>query len=180
MDGYRARFGWWRYLALAAGTLIAASWLYWYICWGSATTVLLVRHGDRLGSQDALSPAGLTRAQELVHVMERSGIRAIYHSEAMRTQQTAAPLAAALGITPLVIPAADVVALADHIRANHSGEKVLVVGHSDSVPRIVAELAGRVVTIPGDEFDNLYVLTLCRCNRRGTTLTNLQYGAISP
>jgi broad specificity phosphatase PhoE len=180
MDEYRARFGWWRYLVLAAGTLIVASWLYWYICWGSATTVLLVRHGDRLGSQDALSPTGLARAQELVHVMERSGIRATYHSEATRTQQTAAPVAAALGITPIVVAAADVAALADDIRANHVGAKVLVVGHSDTVPQIIAALGGPVVSIPANEFDNLYVLTLCPCNRRGTTLTNLQYGPISP
>jgi hypothetical protein len=70
--------------------------------------------------------------------------------------------------------------LANRIRANQAGQKVLVVGHSDSVPQVIAEFGGPAVNIPANEFDNLYVLTLCRCRWQGVALTNLQYGATSP
>lgn len=164
----------------AVVALIAAVIANLYFCWGPPTTVVLVRHADRQGTADALSNAGVTRAQELAHVMAKSGITAIYTSEALRTQETAAPTAAALGLVPAAVAAADVVGLADRIRANQAGQSVLVVGHSDSVPQVIAEFGGPAVDIPADEFDNLYILTLCRCRWQGVALTNLQYGATSP
>jgi len=155
--------------------------VYWFICWGLPTTVLLIRHADRQGSQDALSPVGMTRAQELVHVMGRAGLNAIYHSEALRTQQTAAPLAAATGLTPRQIPAANTSELVNDIRTNHRGHTVLVVGHSNTVPAISAALGGpSMPNIDENEFDNLFMLTLCRCGWPGAKLVNLQYGAASP
>jgi 2,3-bisphosphoglycerate-dependent phosphoglycerate mutase len=152
----------------------------WLFCW-SQTTVLLVRHADRADTQDALSAAGLIRAQELVHLMERASLQAIYHSEARRTEQTAQPLATALGLTPIQFPAADVQALVNHVLANHIGETVLVVGHSDTVAQIIAAFGGpQIPDIANNEFDNVSVLTLCRCSRWPAKLTTLQYGAVSP
>jgi broad specificity phosphatase PhoE len=180
MNDLRARTAGWRYVGIAAVTLIAVSVVYWYLCWAPPTTVLLVRHADRQGSADALSAAGVARAEELVHVLEKSGISAIYTSEAARTQSTAAPAAAALGITPVAISAADVAGLASAIRTNHAGQKVLVVGHSNTVPQIITEFGGPTVTIGSNEYDNFYVLTLCRCRWQGVGLTNLQYGTVSP
>jgi len=154
--------------------------LYWFICWTSPTTVLLVRHADREGSADDLSEAGDNRALELVHVMEKAGLRAIYHTEARRTQQTAGPIASALGITPTVISASDTAALVDDIRTHHTGHTVLVVGHS-SVPRIIAALGGpSLPDIDDSEYDNLFILTRCRCDWPTTKLVGLQYGALSP
>ena len=141
--------------------------------------MVLLRHADRQAGVDALTAAGTARAQVLAHVMEKSGISAIYTSEAARTQQTAAPTASLLGITPTAIVASDVAGLVSTIRTNHYGRKILVVGHSDTVPQIIAEFGGPGVTIGGNEYDNLYVLTLCRC-RWGVGLNNLQYGATSP
>jgi broad specificity phosphatase PhoE len=76
--------------------------------------------------------------------------------------------------------AADILGVVDDIRANHAGQKVLVVGHSNTVPQIVSELGGPAVGIPENEFDNLYVLTLCRCFSGEYSLVNQQYGAPSP
>ncbi len=180
MNSEDARKVRWRYAGIFAVTLVAVAVVQWYLCWGNPTTVLLLRHADRQNGVDALTVAGTARAQELAHVMEKSGIRAIYTSEAARTQQTAAPTAALLGITPVAIVAADVAGLVSTIRTNHYGQKVLVVGHSNTVPQIIAEFGGPVVTIDGNEFDNLYVLTLCRCRWHSFGLTNLQYGAASP
>ncbi len=155
--------------------------VYWFICWGSPTTVLLIRHADRQGGQDVLSPVGVTRAQELVHVMGKASLNAIYHSEALRTQQTAALLAAATGLTPTQIAAANTSELVNDIRTNHRGHTVLVVGHSNTIPAIITALGGpSIPNIVEDEFDNLFMLTLCRCSWPGAKLINLQYGAVSP
>lgn len=170
----------WRYAGIVAVTLIAALVVYWRFCWGTPTTVLLLRHADRQAAVDALTAAGTARAEVLAHVMEKSGVSAIYTSEAARTQQTAAPTASLLGITPVAVAASDVAGLVSTIRTNHSGQKVLVVGHSDTVPQIIAEFGGPAVTIGSNEYDNLYVLSLCRCRWEGVALTNLQYGAASP
>lgn len=151
-----------------------------YFCWGTQTTVLLVRHADRQASADALTPAGIARAQDLARVLEKSGISAIYTSEAIRTQQTAAPTASQVGVTHLAVPAADLAGLVSTIRSNNSGQTVLVVGHSNTVPQIIAEFGGPAVIIGENEYDNLYVLTLCRHCWQTVRLTNLQYGAASP
>ncbi len=179
MGEYRARMQRWKYALGTAAGLGVVWWCYWSFCWGAPTTVFLVRHADR-DAEDALNASGLVRAQELAHVMEKSGLDAVYTSEFTRTQQTAAPAAAALGLTPVVISASDVAGLANHIRDNRNGEKTLVVGHSDTVPKVIAAFGGPAVNIPEDEFDNLYVLTLCRCRRPGLTVTNLQYGSLTP
>jgi broad specificity phosphatase PhoE len=166
----------WRCIAIACISLVVivvVGWLFW--C-GRHTTVLLVRHADRAGSLDQLNALGTARAGVLAHVMDKAPLDAIVRSNAVRAEQTAAPTAAAEGLTPIVLTGSDSQAFADEIRANHRGQRVLVVGHSNTVPEIIALLGGPAVTIPDTEFDNLYVLELCRC-RGGARLTNLQYGA---
>jgi Phosphohistidine phosphatase SixA len=180
MNDNHARNPRWRSAGMYATVLIVITVVYLYFCWGTQTTILLVRHADRQGSADALSTAGTARAQELAHVMEKSGISAIYTSEAMRTQQTAAPAATLFGITPVVVPGSDVAGLVSAIRSSNFGQTVLVVGHSNTVPQIIAEFGGPAVIIDDNEYDNLYVLTLCRCRWKSLRLTNLQYGAASP
>lgn len=172
----------WRYAGIFTTVVVVVAVALLYFCWGTQTTVLLVRHADRQGSTDTLNAAGTVRAQDLAHVLEKSGISAIYTSEMARTQQTAAPTATLLGLTPIAVAASDVAGLVSTIRSNNSGQTVMVVGHSDTVPQIIAEFGGPVFTIGGNEFDNFYVLTLC-CRRWKTVsarLTNLQYGVASP
>lgn len=167
-----------RYAGIFAAALVALG--FYYFCRGTQTTVLLVRHADRQASADSLTADGTARAQALARVLERSGISAVYTSEAIRTQQTAAPTASQLGITPVAIPAADVGGLVRTIRSNNSGQTLLVVGHSNTVPQIIAQFGGPDVNIGENEFDNLYVLTL-NCRRwRSVRFTSLQYGAESP
>ncbi len=170
-------------LALVAAGLVAAMLIgvvLWVLCFAQ-TTVLLVRHADRVPGEDALSAAGLARAQALVHVATKAGVSAIYHSEALRTQQTAQPLATALGLTPTQLPATNTQALADDIYTQHYGQTVLVVGHSNTVPQIIAALGGPALpSIDDNEFDNLFVVTICHCKRRPVKVINLQYSAVSP
>ena len=64
----------------------------------------------------------------------------IYVSSPKRAQQTAAPLAARLGLTPKVYDPKDTAALIAAVKAERG--TVLIVGHSNTVPDIVEQLGG--------------------------------------
>jgi len=165
-DGSGARRRWLRTGAISLIVVCCFTVFFWWRCWfwNDITTLLVVRHADRVATQTALSPAGLVRSQELVHVGTKAGIRGIYQSDTDRSRQTAAPIATALGITPVELPANDVTALVTHIFANHRGQTVLVVGHSNTVPQIIAAVGGPLLAdIPDNEFDNLFVVDVCEC-----------------
>jgi len=179
MTGRGRAFGLGLLVAVVACLLPLGFW--WWLRCGTATTLLVLRHADRLENQDVLTPEGLARAQELVHVGQKAGIVAIYRSDTDRARDTAVPLATALGITPVMYPSNDVAALVNSIVADHRGEKLLIVGHSNTVPQIIAAAGGpSLPDIETGEFDNLFVLTACRCWCGRPTLVNLQYGALSP
>jgi broad specificity phosphatase PhoE len=148
---------------------------------GEPTTLILVRHADREGATDALSAAGAARARELVHVGERLGLAAIYQSNTVRARDTASPLASALGLVPIERPAGDVQALVTEVLAEHRGQRVLIVGHGNTVPQIIAAAGGPVLPdIAHDEFDRLFVLTTGAGAGSPAQLTELAYGVVSP
>ena len=151
----------------------------WYWCWyRQATVVLLVRHAERDGSLDQLTDLGIRRAEELVHVAGSANISAIYVTQFQRTQRTAQDLAAHLGITPVQFNHSQTADLINHIKTSHSGDTVLVVGHSNTVPEIIAALNGPVMP-ELTSFDNLFVVTLCRCRWSSPEIVNLKY-AVPP
>lgn len=67
-------------------------------------------------------------------------VHAIYVSDYRRTRQTAAPLAARLGLTPIVYDPRDTPGLIARVRAGPL--PALIVGHSNTVPDIVTQLGG--------------------------------------
>ncbi len=156
------------WLTAMAG-LVMISVVAWFLSSLSTTTVVVVRHSEKeLGTIDdpPLSQAGEQRAQLLSRLFgEREGpgrIDAIFASDTRRGQRTASPLAGRLGITITTVEASDVVGLARRIRESYRGKRVLVVGHSNTVPEIVRVLSGdeRVPPIADDDYSVIYVLTL--------------------
>jgi len=128
--------------------------------------VLIVRHAERAdagttpvaGADPNLSDAGLSRAKSLAAMLKDAGITAIFVTQYKRTQQTAAPLATALGITPVTIQSADTAALVAKVKA--SPGNVLVVGHSNSVPAVIKGLGvDAPVVVEESEFDNLFIVS---------------------
>jgi len=147
----------------------------------TVTTVILVRHAEKAApSGDVkLSVHGTLRAEELARVLADARISAIFTTELIRTGATAAPLAAALNITPTVIHtgptyAANVVA---NILANQAGKTVLVVGHTDTTVAVLNALhvTPPPTAIPETQFDNLFICTLV--SGQAPVLTTLRYGA---
>ena len=120
--------------------------------------VFLVRHAERADSSKdaALSAAGEARARALAGKLREAGVTAIYTSEFRRTKETAAPLARALGIAPREHAAADSAGLVALLRKE---KRVLVVGHSNTLPEVAAGLGVKEkIEIADDRFDDLLVV----------------------
>jgi broad specificity phosphatase PhoE len=135
----------------------------------TTTTVVLVRHAEKelVTIEDPpLAPAGERRAERLAQIFGTAGgpgrIDGIYVTNARRSQQTAAPLAARLGLRPSVLPASTSSDnIASQVLREHRGGRALVVGHSNTVPEIVKALSGEdVPPIADDEYDNVYVISV--------------------
>jgi phosphohistidine phosphatase SixA len=125
-----------------------------------------------------LSPQGQQRAECLAHALKDAGIKRIYVSDAKRTQQTAEPLARALGIKPVVVPANDQNTLVRDVFYGNGGN-ALVVGHSNTVPLVIQRVqAGTVPPIGENEYDGMYVLTVLEGS--STPVVKLRYCAASP
>jgi broad specificity phosphatase PhoE len=123
--------------------------------------VVLVRHGEKAdGSDDPpLSAAGEARARALAALLRDARLTAVYASERQRTQRTAAPTAEAGGLKVQVHPAKDATGLAARIRKEQPRGRVLVVGHSNTLPAIAAAFgATDKLEIAETEYDNLLVL----------------------
>ena len=125
----------------------------------AATTIYIVRHAEKLdNSPDSpLAPKGFERAKELAHILQDAGLTAIYVSNRLRTQQTAAPIAEATGIKPNLRETSD--AIVKDILDNNTGGHILVVGHSDTVAKIAAGLgAGGVPELKLSQYDRLFIV----------------------
>jgi broad specificity phosphatase PhoE len=127
--------------------------------------VVIVRHGEKAESpkeNPPLSPAGQARAQALLETLRDAGLTTIITTDQERTRATAAPLAAALHLTGVIVPRSadprkDAGAVAEAVR--RAGGTVLVVSHQLTIPLIVAALGGPMIpTMCDTEFSNLYVL----------------------
>ena len=109
----------------------------------AAPAYYVMRHLQKAegGSDPALSTEGTANAQRLAAWFEgKAKPQAIYVSTTRRARETAMPLAAKLGLTPKEYNPADTAALVARVRADAGS--VLVVGHSNTVPDIVAGLGG--------------------------------------
>ena len=122
--------------------------------------ILLVRHAEKVDESDdpLLAAAGKARARALARHLRSAGVKAIYVTQYRRTGLTAAPLAAAAALKPIVIHSDATRELLDRIRKDHPADVVLVVGHSDTVPELLHLLGHpEPVTIGSTEYDNLFV-----------------------
>lgn len=148
----------------------------------ASTTFIVVRHAEKVdASRDPdLSPAGHARAQALAEWLDGRGLVAIYATEFKRTGQTVAPTAAAhaLPVTAYLAarPAAEFAAA---LKAAHPRGVVLIAGHSNTVPGIVAALCNcQTAAMADHEYDRLSSIHVDASGR--ARLDSTRYGAASP
>ena len=146
------------------------------------TTYFIVRHAERADAgkggmgaggtpnDPGLSPEGRTRAASLAAMLKGTRLTAVFTTEFKRTQETAGPAATAHGLTPTVVDADKTTALLEKLQAARGA--VLVVGHSNTVPEVIAALGiTDRVAIADTEFDNLFIVV----SGERPTLITLKY-----
>ena len=126
------------------------------------TILVLVRHAEKVvdGSADPLlTPMGERRAEDLARVLELMDVRTIYTTPYQRTRMTAAPTARTKGLRIREYKPGHEMDFIHKVLAEHKGETVLIVGHSNTVPRLANAAAGRDLfsDLEDKVYDNLFI-----------------------
>lgn len=131
--------------------------------------VVLVRHAEAAGEPQAdppLTNRGAERARALAYALAAADLGAVIVSDRQRTRLTAQVVLDDLGLTPSVVGiagglAAHVGAAAEAVRALSPAKSVLVVGHGNTVPAIIAALGGPPLEdLCHGEYARLFLLLL--------------------
>lgn len=148
------------------------------------TQVILVRHAERAAEpmQDpALSIEGVRRTEALAEALAKANVTSIITTQFRRTRETAAPLAKAQKIEPVVLATKKGDSDA-HIRdvtktIQQQSGVVLVVGHSNTVTPILAALGGPALPLLCEtNFDVVFVWTPATV-KTPSTMMRWRYGA---
>lgn len=143
--------------------------LAWFFESQATTTIIFVRHAEKAAlpeSDPELSEAGIRRVNELTRQLVDAdvvaGIDAVYATPFRRTQDTARPIADALDLPVNTYDAADTKLVLEKILKDHKGKITLIVGHSNTVPLLIANLGAskNVPPIAEDEYDNIYIVSI--------------------
>jgi broad specificity phosphatase PhoE len=130
----------------------------------AADTVFVMRHLQKAdGADPPLSAEGVANAQLLAGMLAKNGIRAIFATPTRRAMQTAQPLAAKLAIPVTSYDPANPAELVSKVAAISGA--VLIVGHSNTVPDLVARFGGKQpVNLSDQDYGTLFVVTSANGN----------------
>lgn len=153
-------------MALLVVVIVAAAVLIYESA--QTTTVVIVRPGERsLGSiaDPPLVIEGERRAERLAHLFGATAspgrITAIYVSSARRARQTAAPLAARLGLQPIVLEDDNPDSVAARALGEHRGETLMIVDNGSNVPELVEALSGlKPAPVSDTEYGSIYIVSV--------------------
>lgn len=127
------------------------------------TEVFVVRHADRapLPQPDGLTLEGMRRANELGRVLHGARLSAVYSTLTIRTMQTATQAALDAGVEITTYTDSSSLSVlrpwAQALKAEHTGESILIVGHGHTVPVIIQAFGGEPPILGG--FGDLFALT---------------------
>ncbi len=130
---------------------------------GSATFII-VRHAEKDLTQSTndpdLSEEGQNRAVRLQQLLKNAGITEVYSTPYKRTTQTLEPTAKMLELDIKEYDPRDN-SVFEAIVKNNEGAKVLVAGHSNTVPALLNFLTrtNQYQTMTDEEYGRLYIVT---------------------
>jgi len=131
----------------------------------AGASYVVVRHAEK-GTDDpkdpALTEAGRRRADALALQFDGTLLTAAYATGYKRTQQTALPSATASGVGVTTYDAASSPReFAAGLRRDHARGKVLIVGHSNTVPEIVSALCDcPIAPMTDTDYGRVFEVTL--------------------
>jgi broad specificity phosphatase PhoE len=141
-----------------------------------AKTVIVVRHAEAepapAGGDPGLSPGGRARAVELARTLADASVRTVLSTHYARNRQTIEPLVRGTGGRVKIVD--EVPAIVAAVAAEPWGSTVVVVGHSNTMAKLLTGLAGRAFSdVDPVPFDAMWIVTL---SRGGASWVRLRYG----
>jgi phosphohistidine phosphatase SixA len=144
--------------------------------------IYIVRHAEKeTGNDPGLTAAGRNRAGDLMRILKKEKISAIYVTQYKRTQMTADSMRILLHIDTLHYLADTLCEdLLSRIKAHdYANRAILIIGHSNTIPKIIRKLGVLDYpqeNIPDTEFDDLFRIQYLR---NKAWVTKKKYGAPS-
>jgi broad specificity phosphatase PhoE len=135
----------------------------------SGITIVLVRHAEKAAApanDPPLTDAGKARAESLSVALADFAPEAIIVTPFARTRGTAEPLATRFGLTPVLAPQVGTIpqradSLAAMVRGNYDGKRVVIIGHSNTIPGIIGALGGpKLADLCDQEHATMFTLTI--------------------
>ena len=129
-----------------------------------ATTYYLVRHAEKDSSDSTnknpeLTEAGYQRAKNWNTILNHVDFDLIYTTNYNRTIQTTQFVAERANVTPIIYEAHNLIT--DEFLQRTKGKTVFIVGHSNTIPKIVNQLIGeaKYQDISDSENGSLFIVT---------------------
>ena len=126
------------------------------------TTIYLIRHAEKADASKnpELSEQGIERALRWANYFEEIPLEIFYTTLTIRTQQTISSVASTKNkeiqfYQPVTFSLKE-------IAAKHPGKTILIVGHSNTIPKHINDFLGKEIyeKIDENEFGNLYKITI--------------------
>jgi 2,3-bisphosphoglycerate-dependent phosphoglycerate mutase len=128
------------------------------------TTIILVRHAEKMKDQQNpnLTKEGKLRAEKLKNILSTISLNSIYSSDYNRTQQTAEPTSNAQRIEITNYDPRALNEFGNMLLQTKAGEKILVVGHSNTTPVLLNYFMKEKVveSISESDYGNLYIVNI--------------------
>ena len=129
------------------------------------TTFILVRHAEKdYGDDPILIPKGEARAERLRETLKNVDLAAVYSTNTKRTLSTARPTAEDHGLKTILYRSDLLPEFADKVKTLYRGKTVLIVGHSNTTPKMANYLTGTedFPRFSETDYTNLYIVNLPR------------------
>jgi 2,3-bisphosphoglycerate-dependent phosphoglycerate mutase len=124
--------------------------------------IFLIRHAEQVHDVEdpPLTEDGVDRAKTWATVFRDAGIKMIYTSKKMRTQQTGQVIAQELDVPLEQVSRRDIDGLVNQVRKEHTDDLVLIVTHSKTLPKLLKAFAptGEYPVIRPNDYDNLFIV----------------------
>lgn len=128
------------------------------------TTIILVRHAEKMKDQKDpnLTDEGKQRAVKLKDILSTIPLNSIYSTDYNRTQQTAKPTSIAKKIEITSYNPRALNEFGNMLLQTKKGEKILVVGHSNTTPVLLNYFMKEnvVESISESDYENLYIINI--------------------
>jgi 2,3-bisphosphoglycerate-dependent phosphoglycerate mutase len=131
-----------------------------------SVTLYLIRHAEKdtsISENPPLTKKGEQRAAKLAHFFSETKIEAIYSTAYQRTKQTVGPLAEKMKLPIQEYDAKKPIApFIETLLKAHPNQRIVVVGHSNTIPKMLNVLVGQAQfeDLEDDAYDYVFQVTI--------------------